>query len=153
MSKKTVLFNVRGTTFEISKDSFNAYPNSTLYKLVNKSSSSSSFSSRFTSNKTSTQTICLDHNPFAFSVILDYIRYKRLCVPKDVAREVIELQLREFGLGDDINILVQDKSTSEIEVALPSYEQALNEFSASDGVTLKDAATLAVLRRYKLILL
>ncbi|PKK75722.1 hypothetical protein RhiirC2_735982 [Rhizophagus irregularis] len=147
MSKKTVIFNVGGTTFEISKDSFNAYPNSILYKLVNKSSSSSSFSSRFTSNKSSTQTICLDHNPFAFSVILDYIRYKRLYVPKDVAREIVELQLREFGLGDDINLLIKDKNASIIEDALPSYEQALNEFSASDGVTLRDAATLAVLRR------
>lgn len=149
MSKKTVIFNVGGTTFEITKDSFNAYPNSTLYKLVNKSSSSSSFSSRFASKKSSTQTIFLDHNPFAFSVILDYIRYKRLCVPKNVAREIVELQLREFGLGDDINLLVPDKSTSEVEDALPSYEQVLNGFSASDGVALKDAAMSAVLRRYK----
>jgi len=86
----------------------------------------------------------------AFSVILDCIRYKRLCIPKNVAREVVELQLREFGLGDDINLLVPDKSSSkvfEIEDALPSYEQALNGFSASDGVALKDAATLASLRR------
>ncbi|GES90823.1 BTB/POZ domain-containing protein KCTD5 [Rhizophagus clarus] len=145
MSKKTVIFNVGGTTFEIKKDSFDAYPNSSLYKLVNRSSSSSSFSSRFSSNKSSTQTIFLDHNPFAFSVILDYIRYKRLCIPKNVTREIVELQLREFGLGDDIKL--SDKSSSEIEDDLPSYEQALNGFSASDGIALKDAAMLAVFRR------
>jgi hypothetical protein len=150
MSKKTVIFDVGGTTFEITKDLFNAYPNSTLYKLVNKSSSSSSFSSRLTSNKSSTKTIFLDHNPFAFSVILDYIRYKRLYVPKNVAREIVELQLKEFGLGgDDINLLIPDKSTSKVEDALPSYEQALNGFSASDGSPLKDEAMLAVRRRYK----
>jgi len=146
MSQKTVIFNVGGTTFEITKALFNTYPNSSLYKLVNQSTSS-----RFTSNKSSTQTIFIDHNPFAFSVILDYIRYKRLCVPRNVAREVVELQLREFGLGDDINLLVPDKSVSKVfEVendALPSYEQALNGFSASDGVALKDAAMSASLRR------
>src|SRR6266511_346181 len=112
MSQKTVTFNVGGTTFEITKDLFNEYPKSALYKLVNQSSSS--FSSRFSSNKSSTQTIFLDHNPLAFSVVLDYIRYKRLYVPKNVAREVVELQLKEFGLDDDINLLIPDQSVAKV---------------------------------------
>ncbi|RIA91228.1 hypothetical protein C1645_124228 [Glomus cerebriforme] len=146
MSQKTVIFNVGGTVFEITKNLFNAYPNSTLYKLVNQSSSSSSFSSRFTSNKSnksnkSIQTIYLEHNPLAFSVILDYVRYKRLCVPKNVAREIVELQLREFGLGDNIKLSTPDNF--ENVDGLPSYEQCLNGFSTS----LKDAAVSAAFRR------
>ena len=74
MSRKTVIFNVGGASFEITKDLFNDYPNSTLYGLINQtSSSSSSFSSRFRLNKS----IQIDHNLLAFSVILDYIRYKK----------------------------------------------------------------------------
>jgi len=175
MSQKTVTFNVGGTTFEITKDLFNAYPKSALYKLVNQSSSS--FSSRFSSSK---QTIFLDHNPSAFSVVLDYIRHKRLHVPKNVAREVVELQLKEFGLVDDINQSVakafgdskQDekggmlkiKGENSLPSSLPSYEQALNGFSApyfpdsdrkeeeirhsNDGIALKDAVMFAALKRY-----
>ncbi|CAG8737355.1 3516_t:CDS:2, partial [Funneliformis mosseae] len=173
MSQKTVSFNVGGTTFEITKDLFNAHPKSTLYKLVNESSSS--FASRLSSNKPA-QSIFLDHNPLAFSVVLDYIRYHRLCLPKNVAREVVELQLREFGLDDDINLIVPDQNVAKVfgdakydgkdEVlkakgnnVLPSYEQALSGFSASydsnsdrkrmgnDGTSLKDDVMISSLRR------
>ncbi|CAI2182428.1 16299_t:CDS:2 [Funneliformis geosporum] len=131
MSQKTVIFNVGGTTFEITKDLFNAHPKSTLFKLVNPSSSS----------------------------------------------EVVELQLREFGLDDDINLIVPDQSVAKVfgdakrdekdgvleakgdNNVLPSYEQALSGFSASynlnpdkkrsenDGTALKDDVMISTLRR------
>lgn len=40
----------------------------------------------------------LDHNPFAFTVILDYFRYGRIYIPRNVAKAVVLLQMREFGI-------------------------------------------------------
>ncbi|CAB4416534.1 unnamed protein product [Rhizophagus irregularis] len=61
----------------------------------------------------------------AFSVILDYLRYGKLLVPGNVAKEVIELQLKEFRIPYD-NIVEDDNE----EDNLPSYESIIGEFSA-----------------------
>ncbi|GES78824.1 potassium voltage-gated channel protein Shaw-like [Rhizophagus clarus] len=111
MSKNKVIFNVGGTKFEISEDLIKKYPNSELSSLY--------LSASFSKNE-----IFLDHNPLAFSVILDYLRYDKLLVPGNVAKEVIELQLREFRIPYD-NIIEDDKE----EDSLPSYASVIGEFS------------------------
>ncbi|CAB4386980.1 unnamed protein product [Rhizophagus irregularis] len=111
MPKNNVIFNVGGTKFEISEDLVKKYPNNELYYL---------FSSASSKNE-----IFIDHNPLAFSVILDYLRYGKLLVPGNVAKEVIELQLKEFRIPYD-NIVEDDNE----EDNLPSYESIIGEFSA-----------------------
>ncbi|CAB4416883.1 unnamed protein product [Rhizophagus irregularis] len=111
MSKNNVIFNVGGTKFEISEDLVKKYPNNELYSLFSSSSSKNE--------------IFIDHNPLAFSVILDYLRYGKLLVPGNVAKEVIELQLKEFRIPYD-NIVEDDNE----EDNLPSYESIIGEFSA-----------------------
>ncbi|CAG8488502.1 5237_t:CDS:2 [Cetraspora pellucida] len=117
----TVLFNVGGTKFQIQRSLVQSYPNSYLATLVNSALVSE------------TREIFIDHNPLAFSVILDYLRYKRLLVPKNVAQEVVELQLREFGIPCD-------SLTEVIEDELPSYDATME--STSLGDTVLQASTL-----------
>ncbi|CAG8668902.1 uncharacterized protein OCT59_010244 [Rhizophagus irregularis] len=111
MPKNNVIFNVGGTKFEISEDLVKKYPNNELYSLFLSASSKNE--------------IFIDHNPLAFSVILDYLRYGKLLVPGNVAKEVIELQLKEFRIPYD-NIVEDDNE----EDNLPSYESIIGEFSA-----------------------
>ncbi|CAG8764862.1 6333_t:CDS:2, partial [Dentiscutata erythropus] len=68
----TVVFNVGGTNFQIQRSLVQSYPNSYLATLANSSEG---------------QEIFVDHNPLAFSVILDFLRYKHLMVPKNVAQD------------------------------------------------------------------
>ncbi|CAG8463409.1 7192_t:CDS:2 [Funneliformis mosseae] len=111
MSQNNVIFNVGGTKFEISKGLLQKYPNSKLSTLSQKASSE----------------IFIDHNPLAFGVILDYLRSNKLLVPKYVAKEVVELQLKEFNIPYDqiIEPDVMDKDDN-----LPSYESAISGFTA-----------------------
>ncbi|CAG8466735.1 34_t:CDS:2 [Acaulospora colombiana] len=109
MPQDTVLFNVGGTKFEINRYLVQAYPKSRLAELINSGSGGIE--------------IFIDHNPLAFSVILDFLRYKRLVVPRNVAREVVELQLQEFGIPYD-NLTEGVRESDE----LPSYEATVNKF-------------------------
>jgi len=106
----TVIFNVGGAKFEITASLVSKYPNSTLYQLYasqlsksptlsQSSSPSSSSSSSFPSySKQQPKEIFLDHNPQAFSVILDFLRYDKLYVPPSVCKEVVVLQMQTLGL-------------------------------------------------------
>ncbi|RIA83448.1 hypothetical protein C1645_786383 [Glomus cerebriforme] len=115
MSKNKVTFNVGGTKFEISEDLIKKYPNSELSSLF--------LSASFSKNE-----IFIDHNPLAFSVILDYLRYDKLLVPNNVAKEVIELQLKEFRIPYD-EIVEFDNDVNDDD-GLPSYGAIIGEFSA-----------------------
>jgi hypothetical protein len=79
----------KGTKFEINSSTIlENFPNSVLAKLIKSSAKSEIF---------------LDHNPQAFSCILDYIRYgggSSLLIPSSVCKEVVVLQAKEFGLGE-----------------------------------------------------
>jgi hypothetical protein len=133
MSKNKAIFNVGGTKFEISEDLVNKYPDSELSSLLS--------SAPFPKNE-----IFLDHNPLAFSVILDYLRYGKLLVPGNVAKEVIELQLREFRIPYD-NIVEDDNE----EDNLPSYGSIIGEFSApyrDYQNSLKDTVINNATKRY-----
>ncbi len=112
--QNSVIFNVGGTKFEISRDLIQKYPNSKLSTLY-----------RNTSLKNE---MFLDHNPLAFSVILDYLRYNKLLVPKNVAKEVIELQLEEFGIPYDK--IIETDGIMDEDDNLPSYEATLGGFTA-----------------------
>ncbi|CAG8578759.1 141_t:CDS:2 [Dentiscutata heterogama] len=113
MSKDTVVFNVGGTKFQIQRSLVQSYPNSYLAALANSSEG---------------QEIFVEHNPLAFSVILDFLRYKRLMVPKNVAQEVVELQLREFGIPyDNLTEVIDDEE-------LPSYAATIGNSSLRDTV-------------------
>ena len=109
MSKKeTVIFNVGGRIFEIGKGLIQQYPESVLFHEMQRTSSSA----------TNPATIFLDHNPEAFSVILDYIRYNnnggQIFVPRGVAKQVVVLQLEALGLlpkCQNVSILDQDPPT------------------------------------------
>jgi len=132
----TVTFNVGGTKFEIKKDIAKSFPNSKLAKLVSSTSSK--------------KEVFIDHNPLAFSVILDYLRYKQLCVPRNVAREVVELQLKDLGIPYQSDALEKGENINENEDGLPSYEVALNGYSTiyqNQDSSLKDTVILVSLRR------
>ncbi|CAG8590328.1 1940_t:CDS:1, partial [Acaulospora colombiana] len=108
MSQDTILFNVGGTKFEINRHLVQTYPKSRLAELVNIGSKD--------------REIFIDHNPLAFSVILDFLRYKRLVVPRNVAREVVELQLQEFGIPyEDLTEGIGENDE------LPSYEATVSK--------------------------
>ncbi|CAG8449077.1 16593_t:CDS:2 [Acaulospora morrowiae] len=118
MPQDTVLFNVGGTRFEIQRNLVQAYPKSRLAELANSASKDN--------------VIFIDHNPLAFSVILDFLRYKRIVVPRNVAREVVELQLQEFeipygNLSEEVNVNVNDDE-------LPSYEATMSGSSLKNTV-------------------
>ncbi|CAG8563211.1 11986_t:CDS:2 [Gigaspora margarita] len=115
-NKDTVVFNVGGTKFQIQRSLVQSYPNSYLAALVNSALASED------------QEVFVDHNPLAFSVILDFLRYKRLMVPKNVAQEVVELQLREFGIPyDSLTEVIEDEE-------LPSYDATVASSSLRDTV-------------------
>jgi hypothetical protein len=129
------IFNVGGKNFEISKDLIQKYPNS-----------------KFSSLFSSPNEIFIDHNPLAFSVILDYLRYNRLLVPNNVAKEVIELQLREFRIPYDKMIEFDTFDTSNDD-KLPSYKVALGEFSApyrDYENSLKETVINVSIKRYRI---
>ncbi|RIB05571.1 hypothetical protein C2G38_2253736 [Gigaspora rosea] len=115
-NKDTVVFNVGGTKFQIQRSLVQSYPNSYLAALVNSALASED------------QEVFVDHNPLAFSVILDFLRYKSLMVPKIVAQEVVELQLREFGIPyDSLTEAIEDEE-------LPSYDATVASSSLRDTV-------------------
>jgi len=133
MSGNNVIFNVGGTKFEISEDLVKKYPNSKL-------------SSLFSSAKNET---FIDHNPLAFSVILDYLRYDRLLVPENVAKEVIELQLREFRIPYDEIVEFDNENDN-----LPSYGSVIDEFSApykDYQDSLKETVINNAIKRYRVL--
>jgi hypothetical protein len=133
---KNITFNVGGTKFEISKDLIQKYPNSELSSL--------SLSSR--------REIFIDHNPLAFGVILDYLRYGKLFVPNNVAKEVIELQLREFRIPYDE---IAGFGTKNEDDNLPCYEAAISEFAVpyrGYQDSLKDTAINTAIKRYLIFL-
>ncbi|CAG8504914.1 14498_t:CDS:2 [Ambispora leptoticha] len=141
MAQNTAVFNVGGTRFEINADLIRQYPNSLLAQRISEQEYASkdpnivgvyndpSFPSLFSPKPE----IFLDHNPLAFGVILDYLRYKRIMVPRDVAKEVVELQLREFGIPYES--LSEEDATSYTDKQngddLPSYESVFRGVSSS----------------------
>ncbi|CAG8765567.1 1642_t:CDS:2, partial [Acaulospora morrowiae] len=116
MPQDTVLFNVGGTRFEIQRNLVQSYPKSRLAELVNSASKDN--------------VIFIDHNPLAFSVILDFLRYKKIVVPRNVAREVVELQLQEFEIP--YGNLSEEENANDDE--LPSYEATMSGSSLKDTV-------------------
>ena len=84
----TIQFNVGGKHFEISIDTLNKNPESTLVQLM-----------QDTSLK---QPIFIDRNGDVFSLVLDYIRYGDVCLPINVPQETF---LREL---DYYKIIYQD---------------------------------------------
>ncbi|CAH1758866.1 10504_t:CDS:2 [Entrophospora sp. SA101] len=128
----TVTFNVGGTKFEIKKELAKSFPDSKLAKLV--------------SNTSSKKEIFIDHNPLAFGVILDYLRHGKLCVPRNVAREVVILQMGDLGIPYQSDNTLED----DAEDTLPSYESALSGYSTvyqNKDSSLKDTVILVALRR------
>jgi hypothetical protein len=67
--------------------------------------------------------IFLDHNPQAFRVVLDFMRYDRILVPRTVCREVVILQMKQFGLP------VGNITESE----LPAYEELMSKTTTKSG--------------------
>jgi hypothetical protein len=88
----TVIFNVGGQRFEISQALIGPYPGSKLSQLFQKAQQQQQ-------GPNSSRELFIDHNPAAFAVILDYLRYSgRLLVPKSVCTSVVLLQMQAFGL-------------------------------------------------------
>ncbi|KAG9287503.1 hypothetical protein G9A89_023875 [Geosiphon pyriformis] len=138
MVQPTAVFNVGGTRFEINTELIKQYPFSRLSQLLKESLSYPLSFNNESSLLSQKKEIFLDHNPLAFSVILDYLRYKRLLVPNNVAREVVELQLREFGIP--YGNITEETFESSYEEELPSYQAALGGFPAAyrERGSLKD---------------
>ena len=114
-----VIFNVGGRRFEISFAILQKYPDSQLHRLANGlgplslSSISNSFSGR---------EVFLDHNPDAFQCVLDYMRYGgRVLVPRSVCRDVVVLQMKQFGLPVDHIEEPSPNSGND----LPSYDELM----------------------------
>ena len=145
----TTIFNVGGRRFEVSSSLLQQYPTSRLSQLVFSRPSSSSTSSHNHSSKE----IFLDHNPEAFAVVLDYLRYGgKVLVPRTVCKEVVILQLSAFGFPVQQERLMEDSYKNEY-IDVPSYDQAVrSDSSSSAGVsektpTLTKTASLALDRK------
>ncbi|CAG8474539.1 7058_t:CDS:2 [Ambispora gerdemannii] len=164
MAKNTAVFNVGGTRFEINIDLIKQYPNSRLAQIISQQTSSIYASNdlnivgiyndpSFPSLLPPKPEIFLDHNPLAFGVILDYLRYKRLMVPRNVAREVVELQLQEFGIPyeslseEGVTYSTNGRNGDD----LPSYESVVSVISppVKDEKThsLKDTVEIVARKR------
>ncbi|KAI8900296.1 hypothetical protein BC833DRAFT_582577 [Globomyces pollinis-pini] len=100
----TIKFNVGGLTLETKEKNLMRYPS--LSKYIG-------------SNNTP---IFLDYNPFAFLVILDYIRTNQLCIPRNVSKQMVLIILNE------LQIPYQDVTESDLEIGtemLPKSIQAM----------------------------
>jgi hypothetical protein len=102
------IYNVGGRRFEISPSLLQQYPECTLPRPSTTLGPSREF--------------FLDHNPDAFQVILDYMRYReKVLVPRNVCREVVILQMKQFGLQVGV---VEEKGDGD---GLPSYDELVDK--------------------------
>ncbi|KAJ8329870.1 hypothetical protein O5D80_002062 [Batrachochytrium dendrobatidis] len=142
-----VTFNVGGICLSISYKTLEEYPHSKLYELSHKSSSlsltmlSTVSSSPQLRNK---HEIYLDHNPLAFLCVLDYLRYKRVLIPRNVSLDVFKLQLVDLRIPfNDADILLgnqqgitlnQLQQSSSVTSSPPSTSYtSLTRLSGNDG--------------------
>ncbi|TPX43102.1 hypothetical protein SeMB42_g04870 [Synchytrium endobioticum] len=103
-ARATTTFNVCGIRYEVLNSLVQRFPTSKLAQMACSAKGNE---------------VYLDMNPYAFHVILDYLRYGRLHCPRNVAKEVVLLQLRAL----DIDIKAQ---LSEIDAdSLPSNSSPL----------------------------
>ncbi|TPX37960.1 hypothetical protein SmJEL517_g00276 [Synchytrium microbalum] len=91
-TRLTTTFNVSGQMFEVSNALLNKFPNCKLSIMAN---STRSIAITAPSSKSD---LFVDLNPYAFNVVLDYMRYGKLYCPRNVAKEVVDLQLRALDI-------------------------------------------------------
>lgn len=118
---KTVRFNVSGTAIEIPVKLLKKFPNSTLHQYVGQE-----FFDR---------PYFLDINPYAFLVIIDYMKTDELFVPRNVNSDLIKKLLREF------NIPYTYFLETETEAVLPKQKE-LSTSSLPRQTTLADYTPL-----------
>jgi hypothetical protein len=96
----TVRFNVGGKEYTISTS--NVYKSTKLSQLLS-------------ARHNEKDVIFLDHNYEAFSVVLDYLRYRQFLIPPTVCRKSVELIFDDLGihLNDEDRMILASESTYE----------------------------------------
>jgi hypothetical protein len=97
MSQQPIRFRVGGLPLEISAKLLERFPNSGLYHFARQQPADPPF--------------LLDHNPFAFLVILDFLRTDCIYIPRNVNTELVKRLFVHYGLPIDRIVELETEST------------------------------------------
>nr|KAJ3418607.1 hypothetical protein HK105_008103 [Polyrhizophydium stewartii] len=130
MPPSIVTFNAGGVRLQIPYKTLAQYPESRLYELVQRAPPA--LASLDASHDVHPE-VFVDANPLAFLVVLDFLRYHQLLVPRSVSREVVLLLLQGLRIPADASTPVETDEAGPSLAELHAGGGRLPEPSSTAG--------------------